>query len=56
MDLLSWNVSKKEEEVVQVQSGIKTLDVRYSQEKEVLNEFDLLANWTGSRNCRPTNG
>jgi hypothetical protein len=37
VDLLSWNLSKKDEEVQQVISNIKNLNERYVQEKEVIS-------------------
>lgn len=39
MDLLAWNISKKEEDVHQITSSIKTLNERYTQEKEVFIKY-----------------
>lgn len=41
LDNISWNVSKKEEDVAQIQSHIKTLNDQYVQEK---NEVGNLIN------------
>lgn len=50
MDLLSWNLSKKDEEVQQVISNIKNLNDRYVQEKEV-HLWSNLANWQRIDRC-----